>query len=782
MGADRSAPFVLRVDLFVAAIKMKTEERTVEPNNILQTLSLEQKAALCVGSNFWMTKAIPEACVPALFLCDGPHGLRKQEVEHSDHLGLNESEVSVCWPTGSAAACCWDRELLFFMGDMLGREAARQGVDMLLGPAINIKRSPLCGRNFEYYSEDPFLAGELAAAFVRGVQANRVAACPKHFAANNQETRRKAVDAVVDERTLREIYLAPFEAAVRGGGAWAVMSAYNKVNGDYPAQNPHLAGEILRGEWGFDGALVTDWGAMDQIVPSIRAGLSLQMPGNDGSSAEKLVRAVRAGELEEAALDRAAGEVLRLAARTRRGALRPVSAEDCHAGAARVALGSMVLLKNQGDLLPLAPGMRLAVVGQMAAEPRYQGAGSSHVNPYRLTSPLEEMRKDWPDLVYVPGYEGETMSGQGLAEARRAAAEAEATVLFVGLPASYEAETYDRQSIELPPAHDQLVRELARAAQNLVVVLCNGGAVRLPWRRAPRAILEAYLGGEAAGEAVAALLAGRAAPSGKLAETFPERLEHTPAHLSWPGEGDRAEYREGVFVGYRYYEKKKLPVAYPFGHGLSYTRFAYSGLELSAAQVAEGGRLAVRCRVKNVGGRAGAEVVQLYVRNPAGPRSRPEKELRGFEKLYLEPGQEATVEFCLERRAFSYYEPDLGDWYAPAGEYGILVGASSADIRLRATVRCTTARRPRRPIGRNTLLGDILARPELERAMLPTYEAIRPCLPFGLDKLDLSADRLARSLLENMTLNSLASYVGRRLDDEALEGLIARLNAAQAEN
>ena len=746
----------------------------------VKALNVEQKAALCVGSNFWMTRAIPEAGFPALFLCDGPHGLRKQDVAHSDHLGLNESAVSVCYPTGAAAACSWDTELLRFMGEMLGREAAQSGVDVLLGPAINIKRSPLCGRNFEYYSEDPYLAGELAAAFVQGVQRNGVAACPKHFAANNQETRRKAVDAVMDERTLREIYLAPFEAAVRQGGAWAVMSSYNKVNGAYPAQNPHLVKEILRGEWGFRGVLVTDWGAMDQIVPSLQAGLTLQMPGSDGSAAEKLVRAVRAGELEEAELDRAAGELAYLAGRTRRAQRPQADPETCHAAALRVALGSMVLLKNQGGLLPLKKGVRLAVVGQMAAEPRYQGAGSSHVNPYRLTSALEELKKEWPELTYAPGYEGESMSAAQLEEARQAAAGAGATLLFVGLPASYEAETYDREALDLPPAHDRLVRELARATPNLAVVLCGGAAVRMPWRRAPRAILEAYLGGEAGGEAVAALVAGHANPSGKLAETFPRRLEHTPAYLNWPGEGDRAEYREGVFVGYRYYEKKKLRPAFPFGHGLSYTRFSYSGLALSARQLEEGGELTVRCTVQNTGTMAGAEVVQLYVENPPGPRARPLKELRGFQKLYLAPGEKACAEFRLGRRAFSYYEPELRDWYAPQGDYGILVGASSANIRLRGRVQCTAVRRVRRPVGRNTLLGDILARPELEQALLPTYKAIRPYLPFGLDRMDLAQDRMARSLLENMTLNSLAGYVGRALDDAVLQELIARLNEAQA--
>lgn len=753
-----------------------------KPETQLSRLSLEQKARLCVGMNFWMTQDYPQYTIPSLFLSDGPHGLRRQDVEKSDHLGINESHPSVCYPTASAAACTWDRDLLRRMGRALGREAAQSGVDMLLGPGINIKRSPLCGRNFEYYSEDPCLTGELAAAMVQGIQSAPVAACVKHFAANSQENRRKAVDAVMDERTLREIYLAAFETAVKKGRVKAVMTSYNKVNGEYPAQNRHLSGDILRREWGFDGVLVTDWGAMDQVVPSFQAGLSLQMPGDDGSSAKKLVKAVEDGLLEEKCLDAAVLSILRVI-RSLSAAPdpAPVSPEECHALAAEVAKNAVVLLKNEDGLLPLDPRDTVAVIGEMAAVPRYQGGGSSHVNPYRVSSTLEEMRRLCPNLVYAPGYSGTETDELLLEQARSAAARCRTAVLFIGLPESFESETYDRTGLSIPPAYVRLVEELAAVNPRLAVVLSNGSVISMPWLPRAKAVLEAYLCGEAGGEAVSSILFGETNPSGKLAETFPRRIEDSPAYLytaAGEDKSDRCEYREGVFVGYRYYEKKGIEPVFPFGHGLSYTQFAYSGLTLDREELSDEEELTLTFLVTNTGRVAGQETVQIYVGRQDSPVPAPVKELREFAKLFLAPGETKKVSFRLGKRAFAYYNETLGDYYVPDCRYQILVGASSADIRLSGTVRVYPEKPWAPRVTRNTILRDILESPQRLRVFSEKYTQIKPYLPFGLDKLDLEQDPFARALLNNMTLHSLAAYVGAPLSDEDIDSLVREMNQA----
>lgn len=756
----------------------------MDVEGVLSKLSVEEKAALCVGMNFWMTKQFPQFDIRSLFLSDGPHGLRKQDVETSDHLGINESSVSVCYPPACTAACSWDRELMFDLGKTLGREAAQSGVDMLLGPGINIKRSPLCGRNFEYYSEDPYLAGQIASAFVRGVQSAPVAACVKHFAANSQENRRKAINAVVDERTMREIYLAAFEEVVRVGGVDAVMTSYNKINGDYPAQNKHLSTEILRDEWGFDGLLLTDWGAMDRIVPSIKAGLNLQMPGDDGSSAAKIVAAVKAGELTEDELDKASSALLRLLDKLSAGApADSISPEECHDFAAKVAQESMVLLKNEGRVLPISPSDSVAVIGEMAAEPRYQGAGSSHVNPYRITSALEEMRKYCPNIVYAKGYDGESTTQKLLDEALAAAKACRTVVLFIGLPASYESETYDRVSLTMPEAYCRLVEEIAAVNPRLVVVLSNGSVVEMPWVEHAQAILEAYLGGEASGTAVADNIFGRVNPSGKLAETFPVKLEDNPTFLYTASGEDRSnvlEYREGIFVGYRYYEKKRIKPRFAFGHGLSYTRFEYGNLQISADSIKDVDELRVSFEVQNVGAESGKETAQLYVTRCNSPVAAPEKELKEFAKIALAAGEKKTVSFTLNKRAFAYFNTDLNDWYVPDADYLIHIGAASDDIRLTAKVHVS----PQKPwypkANRNMILKDILEDEVWFAIFKDKYEEIRPYLPFGLPQMDIETDPFARGLLNNMTLNSLASYVGKYMSDEDIDNLTTKLNQAHA--
>jgi len=754
----------------------------MDVKNKIEQLSLEEKAQLCVGMNFWMTQNYPEYGIPSLFLSDGPHGLRKQEISKSDHLGINDSYRSVCYPTACATACSWDRELLGKLGTTLGKEAKQIGVDMLLGPGINIKRSVLCGRNFEYFSEDPLLAGELAAAFVRGVQSSPVAACLKHFAANSQENRRKAVDSVMDERTLREIYLPAFEIAVKKGGAKAVMTSYNKLNGQYPAQNPHLSQQILRKEWGFDGVLVTDWGAMDQIVPSIQAGLTLQMPGDDGTSAAKILRAVQQGELSEQDLDAAVESLLKVIASLGEiPAPEAVSVEQCHALAKEVACGSMVLLKNEDNILPLDTGDSIAVIGQMAAVPRYQGGGSSHVNPYRITSAFEQMQKECPSLRYAQGYEGMETTEELLCQAEAVARDSHTVVLFIGLPEAYESETYDRATISIPEAYVELVHRLAAVNPRLVVVLSNGSVIEMPWLDKAKAVLEAYLSGEAAGEAISDILFGKTNPSGKLAETFIRQVEDCPA-LLFTTEGtdrsDRSEFREGVFVGYRYYEKKKIRPEFPFGHGLSYTDFVYSNLTLDRQAMTDGETLKVFVDVTNTGSRYGKEVVQLYVGRCLSDVPAPVKELRNFCKIGLEPGQTKTVAFELGKRDFAYFNEELTDWYVPDADYRIFIAASSADVRCAADVHVTPVKPWHRKATRNTILKDILDNPDWFAIFREKYVEIQPYLPFGLSKMDLDKDPFARGLLNNMALHSLASYVGAHLSDEDIASLVEQLNKA----
>jgi beta-glucosidase len=752
---------------------------------ILSQLTLEEKASLCEGLNFWMTHSYVDKGVPSLFMADGPHGLRKQDVEKSDHMGLNESETSVCYPTGATVACSWDRELLEMMGDCLGQQALQAGVDILLGPAINIKRSPLCGRNFEYYSEDPLLSGELAAAFVQGVQKNGVAACLKHFCANNQETRRKSVNSIVDERTLREIYLLSFEIPVLKGGALAVMSAYNKVNGVYPAEHHWLGQRVLRGEWGFNGVYLTDWGAMDEIVPSIRAGLGLQMPGNGGYTTKKIIEAVRGGELSESELDEVVAYLLYVINKlhelrsTAAGEGHKADLEQYHNLARKIASESMVLLKNEEGILPLRASANIAVIGEMAAVPRYQGSGSSHVNPYKLTSPLEEMRKVAPGIKYAPGYTEEGTSEALLAEAVEVARQGDTVVVFVGLPSAYESEAYDRTHMQMPEYHNALVEQIAQVNSNVVVVLMNGSPVEMPWVAKVRGILEAYLGGEATGSAITEILFGKVNPSGKLAETFPRKLEDNPSYLNFPGELDRVEYREGVFVGYRYYEKKRISPLFAFGHGLSYTTFEYSDLRLDRTEINDTDFLGVSFRVKNTGNLPGKEIVQLYVASQAGQVIRPEKELKEFAKIHLEPGEEKTVRFELGKRAFAYFDVELEDWHVLSGVYTICVGAASNDIRLTEQVKVISTTSIKRRISRNTLLKDIMAEPILKEVMQPVLEGIKEHLPFNLGKMDIRRDRLAQALLDNMTLNSLAAYVGEPLSDEVLRETIDKMNQLQ---
>ncbi|MET0769322.1 MAG: glycoside hydrolase family 3 C-terminal domain-containing protein [Solirubrobacteraceae bacterium] len=653
--------------------------------DLVAQLTLAEKAALCVGDSFWAMRGVERLGVPSIVLTDGPHGVRRQQA--LDDAGLGGSRPATCFPTGSALAATWDVALLEEVGTALGREARAQGVSVLLGPGANLKRTPLCGRNFEYFSEDPLLSGELAGAWIRGVQAQGVAASLKHFAANNQEHRRYSVDALIDERALRELYLAGWERAVTTGAPWTVMCAYNRVNGPLCSEHHELLTEILRDEWGFDGIVMSDWGAVDDRVAALAAGLDLEMPGFGQPNDTALARAVADGRLAMAALDRAAERLLRLVERTApaRDEGHAYDAEAHHALARRASAAATVLLKNEGGLLPLAPDADVAVVGAFASEPRYQGSGSSGVNPYRL----DDARSALGERPYAPGYgRHDEAPDPALLDAARALARGrDAVVAFVGLTEAYETEGYDRRHLRLPPAHDALVEAVAEVNANLVVVVANGAPVELPWRDRVPAILEAYLGGQAGGSAIADVLTGAAEPGGRLAETFPARWEDHPLH-GIPMGPRVSEYRESVYVGYRLAGADE---AFPFGHGLSYTTFAWSDLEVGPPSVADDGELAVTARltVTNTGDRAGSDVVQLYVHDAESTAYRPEHELRAFAKVHLEPGASEEVALALDRRAFAFWDPGHHAWVVEPGTFELRAGASARDIRATATVEVT---------------------------------------------------------------------------------------------
>ncbi len=655
-------------------------------------MTLEEKAGMCSGLNFWRLKGIERLGIPSIMVTDGPHGLRKQ-AGSSDHVGLNESIPATCFPTASALAATWNRDLIYQVGVALGEECLAEKVSVILGPGANIKRSPLCGRNFEYFSEDPYLSGEMAKSHISGVQSQGVGTSLKHYAVNNQEFRRMAIDAVVDERALQEIYLTGWEIAVKGAQPWTVMCAYNKLNGTYCCEHPYLLTGILKESWGHEGLVVTDWGAMNERVAALAAGTELEMPGVPNGNDEKIMAAVKAGELDESVLDRAVERILALIFRAVETLNQDYEydLEGHHALARRVAGEGAVLLKNQNGLLPLQKTAQVAVVGQFAKLPRYQGAGSSSMNPTRLDNIYDEMIKLVGEgkLRYAPGYpaRGDQVDAELVAEALAVVKDADIVVVCAGLSDLFEVEGVDRQHMRLPASHNALIEALAAAHPRVVVVLSNGSPVEMPWEAQVGAVLEGYLGGQAGAGAIADILYGEVNPSGKLAETFPLRLEDNPFHAYFPGGPDTVEYRESIYVGYRYYDTAARPVLYPFGHGLSYTNFEYNDLQVSPTLVPESGKLAVSLRVKNTGERTGQEIVQLYVRDVEASIFRPAKELKGFEKVLLDPGEEKQVRFELGKRAFAFYHVGVKDWRVEAGAFEILVGASSADIRLRAEVQ-----------------------------------------------------------------------------------------------
>lgn len=655
--------------------------------NLITQMTLEEKASLCSGLDFWHLKGVERLDIPSIMVTDGPHGLRKQAGD-SDHVGLNESVPATCFPTASALAASWNRDLIYQVGEALGEECQQEKVGVILGPGANIKRSPLCGRNFEYFSEDPYLSGEMAKSHINGVQSKGIGTSLKHYVANNQEFRRMTIDAIIDERALREIYLAGYEIAIKEAQPWTVMCAYNKVNGTYAAEHPRLMTNILKKEWQHKGLVVTDWGAMNDRVEGLKAGVELEMPGSDNGNDAKIVAAVQAGELDETVLDQAVERILQMIFKAEATLTQDFNydPEAHHKLARKVASEGAVLLKNDDNILPLTTNSKVAIIGRFAKEPRYQGAGSSLMNPTQLDNLYDEIVAlvGEENVSYAPGYSpsGDEVDAAFLAEAVEAAKEADVVLICAGLTDMYEVEGLDRAHMNLPPAHDALISTLAKEVEHVVVVLSNGSPVAMPWIDEVDAILEGYLGGQAGAGALADILYGKVNPSGKLAETFPIQLQDNPSCHYFPGGPATVEYRESIYVGYRYYDRVQQDVLFPFGFGLSYTSFEYSDLQLSANNMKDTDTLTVTLKVKNTGNVAGQEIVQLYVRDVEAMAFRPEKELKGFAKVALEAGEETAVSIDLNKRAFAYYNPKLGDWCVETGTFDILIGASSQDIRL----------------------------------------------------------------------------------------------------
>ncbi len=743
---------------------------------LVSQMTLEEKASLCSGADFWHTRGVERLGIPSVMVTDGPCGLRKQAGE-TDHLGLNASVKAISYPTGSCIASSFDRNLIRESGEYLGEECQAEDVAVLLGPAVNIKRSPLCGRNFEYFSEDPYVAGEMAAAYIKGVQSKHVGTSIKHFAANSQEHRRMTSDSVVDERTLRELYFPAFEKAAKEAQPWTFMCSYNRLNGTYASENHRLLTELLRDEWGFEGAVVSDWGAVNERPVGVAAGLDLEMPGPGTANTQKIIEAVKNGTLAEQDVDTAVERVLQFvyAYLENRDPNAKFQYERDHEKARQMAAESMVLLKNEGNILPLSKEKKVAFLGKFAELPRFQGGGSSHVNSFKVVGAVEAA--EGLSVTYAQGYPTDTQTPDDamIAEAVKAAKDADCAVLFIGITDAMESEGFDRKDLKIPACQEKLIEEVVKVQKNTVVVVHCGAPIEMPWIDDVKAVLYAYLGGEAVGGATVDILFGEVNPSGKLAETFPLRLEDNPSYLYYFGEGDRTEYREGIFVGYRYYDKKKLPVLFPFGHGLSYTEFAYSDLTFDKTSLKDTDTLRVSVKVKNVGERAGKEIVQLYVQDNESSVIRPVKELMGFEKIELAPKEEKTVSFTLEKRAFAFYDTAISDWRVETGEFTIHIGKSSRDIQLSGVVHVESTTVVKKVFTANSTIGDIMADPKGAQVLGQMMQAMMP--GGGPDAGDMFDAEGMQAMMNAMPLRGVVMMAGDSVKPEMLQALLDKLNA-----
>lgn len=781
-------------------------EHVLDVKKLVNELTLEEKASLCSGADFWHTKAIDRLNIPAAMVSDGPHGIRKQE-SLADHMGVAESIKAIGFPTASAMACSFDRDLLHKVGDALGEECVAEDLAVLLGPGINMKRSPICGRNFEYYSEDPVVAGELGAAFVNGVQEHGVGTSLKHFAANNQEWRRMSISAEIDERTLREIYLAAFETLVKKAQPWTIMCSYNRINGVYSCENDWLLNKVLRDEWGFEGLVMTDWGAMDERVPSLKAGLDLEMPDCHGETDKLIVKAVQSGELEEPVLDTAVERILTMVDKylTARKGIDPASmvhplpssvergydVAAHHALARTTAEQSAVLLKNE-DILPLQKDKKIAFIGEFAKVPRIQGGGSSHINNTSVESALDAAGDS---VSYAQGFhiDEETTDETLLQEAITLAKESDVAVIFAGLPDSFESEGFDRTHLNMPANQNELIARISEVQPNVVVVLHSGSPIAMPWLDKVAGVLQMYLAGQASGGAAVNLLFGDATPCGKLAETFPLHLEDNPSYLNFPGNREKVCYQEGVFIGYRYYDKKKMDVLFPFGYGLSYTDFTYSNMKVTvngknAADVdviKETDEIVVSADITNTGNCDGAEIVQLYIKNPVVYEIRPEKELRDFAKVFLKAGETKTVTFMLNARAFSYYETRIHDWYAESGDYEILLASSSRDIRLQYTVSITGSKKIPFVADYVTTCEDVELFAKDGSAldeMLRRSGFAEATDHDGDDSMGSGTADMMKAMFTGTPLHSILSFSSEELTYEDIQDTIRKLNEAEKNN
>lgn len=744
---------------------------------LVSEMTLKEKASLLSGSDFWHTEKVERLDLPEFMMCDGPNGLRKQ-IGTPDHMGVNESISTVCYPTASALSSSFDEEMIEKLGEILGEECLREGVAMLLGPGLNMKRSPICGRNFEYYSEDPFLAGKLASAFVKGVQSTGVLACPKHFAANNQEYRRMSGSSIVDERTLHEIYLSAFEMMVKESHPKSIMCAYNQLNGTFLSENKYMLTDVLKEKWGFDGFVVTDWGAGKDPAKGVEAGLDLVMPGPREDHEKAIIAAVESGKLDEAKVDKAVTNIL--------NALNwhlENAPEDCPSSddstrksdyefARELEENCAVLLKNN-KVLPIKSGKKVLFVGEFAKAPRYQGSGSSHINSAHVSNALDAAKDR--DVSFVQGYDTKDPQKSYILreDAVIAAQDADIIVIFAGLPGSYESEGFDRSDINLPPEQDKLIDELVQLGKKTVVVLHNGAPVAMPWIDKVDAVLDMFLGGDGVGEATVRLLWGDVNPSGKLSETYPIKLSDNPSFLNFPGDAGNPIYAEGIFIGYRYYEKKRLSVLFPFGHGLSYTEFEYMDPKISKERITDNDTVEVSIDIWNVGRYPGKETVQLYVSDNESKVTRPLKELKGFKKLFLNPGEKKTVTFTLDKRSFAYYNEALHDFHVESGDFTIMFGASSQDIRQTVSVHVESTVEVPLEVNLFTPIEDILDTKKGKEILAPIVDEALSGPSEDTDLMGEGAAEMMRKMILEMPIGSLTNF--GIVSAEEMEKLIEKL-------
>ena len=755
---------------------------------LISEMTLEEKASLLGGDDFWHTKAVERLGIPRFMMSDGPHGLRKQDQE-GDHLGINDSIKAVCFPAACATASSFDTDLIEKMGETIGDECQAEDLAVVLGPAVNIKRSPLCGRNFEYFSEDPYLAGKMAATYISGMQSKHVGTSIKHFAFNDQETNRMNISAEASERTIREIYFPAFEIAVKESQPKTVMCSYNKINGTYSSDNEWLLNKVLREDWGFKGAVMTDWGAVDDRVQGVKAGLELEMPGNTAENDKKIVEAVRSGALDERLVDRAVERLLTVMYDHYDNRVGGTFDRDRdHEVAEKVEENCAVLLQNNG-ILPLKVGQKIVYIGEYAEKPRYQGGGSSHINSSKVVSALDAAKAAGRTISYVKGFPADRNEENAdlLAEAVAAAKEADVAVIFAGLPDVIESEGYDRRDMKMPACQIKVIEEVAKVQKNVVVVLHNGSPIEVPWAEDVAAILEMYLGGQAVGTAEDHLLFGIANPSGHLAETFPVKLEDNPSYLNFPGDSYKVHYQEGVFVGYRYYDTKKMPVRWAFGHGLSYTTFAIGNLRVDRAEMGDDDVITASVDVTNTGDREGKEVVQLYVADRTGTTGRPVKELKGLAKVDLAPGETKTVTFPVDRRALCYFEERLGDWYAASGTYALLVGDASNNIAAEKEISFATKVEIPMHVTGATTIGQLLSNPKTAAIVQQMMAKASPVGGESSTKKDepdagmgAGEDEMNKAMMMYMPLKALIAF--GVLTPDSLAQLVATLNGALEQN